>query len=125
LPTITNWYSVVASPALANVAQTLLGLPASFGAINVDQQARVLGQRLNIKDFQNPAKLNDMLNQYVAMATAATQVSPTSTALSLLNNASSSKIINLTLPTTTTNDSYSSASMAVTLLANASRGLIS
>jgi hypothetical protein len=123
LPSITNWYSVIASPPLANVVQTILGLPASFGAINVDQQAQVLSQRLNIKDFQDPTKLANLLNQYVAMATATTQGSSTSIALQVLQSASSSGIINLTLPTiTTTNDRYSSASVAVMLLGGAASG---
>jgi hypothetical protein len=124
LPNITNWYSVIASPPLANVIQTVLGLPPSFGAINVDQQKLVLSQRMNIADFKNPTKLNKLLNQYVAMATAnAQQASLTSGALSLLNNSSNSGIINLTLPTnTTTTDKYSSAAMAVMLLGQSATG---
>jgi hypothetical protein len=123
LPSITNWYSVIASPPLANVVQTLLGLPPSFGAIDVDQQKQVLSQRMNIADFQNPTKLANLLNQYVAMATATTQDSSTSAAVQLLSPQPASGIINLALPTTTTtNDSYSSASMAVMLLSSAANG---
>ena len=114
LPSITNWYSVIASPPLAAVVQTVLGLPSSFGAVDVDVQAQTLAQRMNIKDFQNPAKLATMLNQFVAMSSETAQVSPTSAALQILSSTpSASGIINLTLPT---GDSFSSASMSALLL---------
>jgi hypothetical protein len=123
LPSITDWYSVIASPPLANVIQTVLGLPPSFGALNIVQQKQVLSQRMNIADFQNPTKLANLLDQYVALGSATTQSSSTSPALQLLTPSSSSGIINVTLPTaTTTNDSYSSASMAVMLLGSAASG---
>jgi hypothetical protein len=128
LPSITNWDSIIASPPLANVIQTVLGLPASFGALNISQQAQVYSQRMNIANFQNPTKLASLLNQYVAMASASAPSSSSSPALQLLNAASSSSgIVNLTLPTSatstaTTNDSYSSASMAVMLLGAAANG---
>jgi hypothetical protein len=123
LPAITNWYSVIASPPLANVIQTVLGLPPSFGAINVDQQKQVLSQRMNLADFKDPKKLANLLNQYVAMATASAQQDTLNAgALSLLSRKPKSGIINLTLPTAqTTTDNYSSAWMAVVLLSGASQ----
>lgn len=121
LPSITNWYSVIADPALANVIQTVLGLPASFGAVNVDQQAQTLAQRMSIKDFQDPAKLSKLLTQFVAMSDQGTQNTPASSALQLLSSTQPSNgIINLTLPTSgssagTTTDSFSSGSSAALL----------
>jgi Protein of unknown function (DUF1217) len=128
LPSITNWNSIIASPPLANVIQTVLGLPPSFGALNIAQQAQVYSQKMNIANFQNPTKLASLLNQYVAMASASSPTSASSPALQLLNaSSSSSGIVSLILPTaatstTTTNDSYSSASMAVMLLGAAANG---
>jgi hypothetical protein len=120
LPTITNWYSVIGNPPLANVIQTVLGLPQSFGMLNVDKQAQILGSRMNLADFQDPAKLGKLLNQFVALSTAQTQDPTQNPAVQLLSGASSTGIINLTLPTqTTVNDSYSSASVAAMLLSTA------
>jgi hypothetical protein len=123
LPTITNWYSVIGNPPLANVIQTVLGLPQSFGMLNVDKQAQILGSRMNLADFQDPAKLGKLLNQFVALSTAQTQDPTQNPAVQLLSGASSTGIINLTLPTqTTVNDSYSSASVAAMLLSTAGGG---
>jgi hypothetical protein len=117
LPTITNWYSVIASPPLADVIQTVLNLPSSFGEVNVDTQAQILASKMNISDFKNPTKLSAMLNQFVALSTAASSTGTTSTspALQLLTAASSTTPITLTLPTTA-DDSMSSDSTAALLL---------
>ena len=123
LPTITNWYSVIGNQPLANVIQTVLGLPQSFGMINVDKQAQILGSRMNISDFQDPAKLGKLLNQFVALSTAQTQDPTQNPAVQLLSGVGSTSIINLTLPTqTTVTDSYSSASVAAMLLSTAAGG---
>ncbi len=120
LPTITNWYSVIANPPLASVVQTVLGLPSSFGMVDVDQQVQVLGSRMNIKDFQDPKKLSTMLEQFVALSTAQSQDPSQNSAVLLLNSTNSNGIINVTLPTqSTVTDSYSSASTAALLLSTA------
>ncbi len=123
LPTVTNWYSVIGNPALANVIQTVLGLPQSFGLLDVDKQAQILGSRMHMTDFQDPAKLGKLLNQFVALGTAQTLDPTQNPAVQLLNGASSTNIINLTLPAQTTiTDSYSSASVAAMLLSTAGGG---
>ncbi|WP_159999938.1 DUF1217 domain-containing protein [Roseomonas sp. 18066] len=66
LPQITNWYSVIADRNLATVVQAALGLPDSFGQIDVDRQKVILEQRMDIKDFQDPAKLGKIIERYVA-----------------------------------------------------------
>jgi len=122
LPSITNWYSVIANRPLADVIQTVLGLPQSFGALNVDQQVQVLSSRMNIVNFQNPTKLNAMLNQFVAMSQAAqTQGPAQSAALQLLNGVGSTNVINLTVPSTPLPDSLASNS-AIALLQSTANG---
>ena len=120
LPKITNWYSVIADRPLANVIQTVLGLPSSFGVVDVDQQARVFGQRMNIKDFQSPAKLSKLLSQFVALSDMQAQNSANSAALQMLNSASSKKMVNLSLPATGL-DTFSSGSAGAMILST-SRG---
>jgi hypothetical protein len=122
LPSITNWYSVIANRPLADVIQTVLGLPQSFGAINVDQQVHVLSSRMNIANFQNPTKLKAMLNQFVAMSqTAQTQDPGQATALQLLNGVGSTSVINLTIPSTPLPDSLATNS-AIALLQSTANG---
>ncbi|HEX3996793.1 MAG TPA: DUF1217 domain-containing protein [Acetobacteraceae bacterium] len=120
LPSITNWYSVIANRPLADVIQTVLGLPQSFAMIDVDQQVKVLASRMNIANFQNPTKLNALLNQFVAMSQST--AAPQSAALTLLqDNNSDSGFINLMIPTTPLPDSLASNS-AVALLQSTAIG---
>ncbi|QPC91112.1 DUF1217 domain-containing protein [Mesorhizobium sp. INR15] len=81
-PTITNWYDVLADTALASVARTALGLPDSFATADVDKQAQLFGQKLNIADFSDPQKLGKFLTRFTSMweinnptSTAVTSVS--------------------------------------------------
>jgi hypothetical protein len=114
LPNVTNWYQVIGDPALADVIQTVLGLPSSFGQVNVDQQAQLLGAKMNIADFQNPTKVSALLDKFVAMSQA-------QAGLSLSSSGTSSSTAG------TTSDTFSSASAAVMLLStaagNSSNGL--
>lgn len=68
LPTVTNWYSVIADPALADVIHTVLNLPSSFAMLNVDKQAQILASKMKLSDFQNPARLGQLLNKFVAIS---------------------------------------------------------
>jgi hypothetical protein len=117
LPSITNWYSVIANRPLANVIQTVLGLPQSFAMIDVDQQVKVLGTRMKIANFQNPAKVNAMLDQFVAMSQA--KAAPQSAALTLLEGNGSGGIINLLIPSTPLPDSLASNSATALLRSTA------
>jgi Protein of unknown function (DUF1217) len=119
LPQVTSWYSVIADKPLADVVQTLLGLPVNFGALDVTQQANTLSQRMNIKDFQDPQKLSKMLTQFIAMSDAKNQQSSGTTAVNLLNNIGSTSIINITVPTATGTDQFSNGSAAAMVLSTA------
>lgn len=71
LPTVSNWYSVIADPNLATVVETALNLPASsFPAVPVDQQVAILKNRMDIADFKDPAKLSKLLDRFVTLAGA-------------------------------------------------------
>ena len=131
LPSITSWDQIIANRPLADVIQTVLGLPEAFGALNITQQAQVFSSRMNITDFQNPTKLSKLLNEFVAMSSSQSSTAPSSVAVQLLNSSSSGNgIINLTLPSSgstsgssssfSTTDSYSSGSMAAMLLGSMS-----
>jgi len=101
LPQATNWYSVIADRNLAAVVQTVLGLPDSFGQLDVDQQKAALEKRMNIADFKDSAKLGKLLERYVGQSSVAE-------ARAL---ASSSGIVSLVQPVSW-GDSFSGASSA-------------
>jgi hypothetical protein len=71
LPGVTSWYSVIADRNLAGVVQQVLGLPDSFGRLNVDQQKATLERRMSLSDFKDGAKLSKLLDRYVAQSSAA------------------------------------------------------
>jgi hypothetical protein len=79
---ITNWYDVLADTALASVVRTALGLPNSFATADIDKQAQLFEQKLNISDFTDPQKLGKFLTRFTSMyeinnptSTAVTSVS--------------------------------------------------
>jgi len=71
LPGITSWYSIIADRNLAGVVQEVLGLPDSFGRLDVDQQKAMFERRMSLSDFQDSAKLGKLLDRYVAKSSTA------------------------------------------------------
>jgi hypothetical protein len=102
LPQITSWYSVIADRNLAEIVQTVLGLPSSFGSLDVDQQKAALSKRMDIADFQNSTKLSKLLERYVAQTSIGE-------AQAL---ASSSGVVSLVQPVSWGSDRFSGASSA-------------
>ncbi|WP_432421240.1 DUF1217 domain-containing protein [Mesorhizobium huakuii] len=81
-PDITSWYDVLADTALASVVRTALGLPDSFATADIDKQAQLFEQKLDLTDFTDPAKLTKFLTRFTSMyeinnptSTAVTSVS--------------------------------------------------
>lgn len=118
LPNVTNWYSVIADRPLANVIQTVLGLPTSFAMLNVDQQASALSKKMKLEDFKDPAKLEKMLTRFITMAEMNTNTQ--STAVTLLDTYRSTGIVNLNL-SSGSSDSFSSSSSAALVMSTAWR----
>jgi hypothetical protein len=78
-PDITSWYDVLADTALASVVRTALGLPDSFATADIDKQAQLFEQKLDISDFTDPVKLGKFLTRFTSMYEIN---NPTSTAVS-------------------------------------------
>ncbi|TGP13048.1 DUF1217 domain-containing protein, partial [Mesorhizobium sp. M2D.F.Ca.ET.233.01.1.1] len=66
-PEITNWYDVLADTALSSVVRTALGLPASIASADIDKQAQMFEQKLDIADFKDPDKLNKFLTRFTSL----------------------------------------------------------
>ena len=60
-------YGLLADPALLKVTQTLLGLPAATGAIDIDKQAAMVKKRLDVADLKDPAKLKKIITHFTAL----------------------------------------------------------
>jgi hypothetical protein len=78
---ITSAYDILADKALAKVVRTALRLPDSTAMLDIDKQASMIEDKLNVEDFQDPAKLGDFLKRFTSLydidnPSAAQQSSP-------------------------------------------------
>ncbi|MBP1178199.1 DUF1217 domain-containing protein [Methylobacterium sp. PvR107] len=55
---------IVADPALTDVVVTALGLPADTSARRSDEQAKLIGQKLDVASLQDPKKLSQILGRF-------------------------------------------------------------
>lgn len=79
---ITSTYDILADKALAKVVRTALRLPDSTAMLDIDKQASMIEDKLNVEDFQDPTKLGDFLKRFTSLydidnPSAAQQSSPT------------------------------------------------
>ena len=66
-PEVESVYGLLADPALLKVTQTLAGLPAASGSIDIDKQAELVKKRLNVDDLKDPEKLAKLITHFTAM----------------------------------------------------------
>lgn len=66
-PSISNFYQVLADPALAKVVRTALMLPESFAQADVDRQVKFFEQKLKVSDLANPKKLGEFLKRFTSL----------------------------------------------------------
>ncbi|SMH51951.1 DUF1217 domain-containing protein [Mesorhizobium australicum] len=64
---ITNAYEILADPALKQVAFTALGLPDSFGNADIDKQAKLIEERIDLEDFKDPELLSKFINRFTTL----------------------------------------------------------
>ncbi|MBJ3778670.1 DUF1217 domain-containing protein [Acuticoccus mangrovi] len=70
-PEIDNAFDILADSALSEVVRTLLGLPTAFAAVDIDRQAEVLTERLDIASLKDPAEVDRLLTRFTALWDAA------------------------------------------------------
>ncbi|TGQ71236.1 DUF1217 domain-containing protein [Mesorhizobium sp. M00.F.Ca.ET.186.01.1.1] len=83
-PDIASWYDVLADTALASVVRTALGLPDSFATADIDKQAQLFEQKLDISDFSDPEKLSKFLTRFTSMYEVNNPTSTAVTSISVL-----------------------------------------
>ncbi|TIW52798.1 MAG: DUF1217 domain-containing protein, partial [Mesorhizobium sp.] len=80
----TNWYDVLADRALSSVVRTALGLPDSFASADIDKQAQLFEQKLDIADFKDTDKLNKFLTRFTSLWEINNPTSTAQTSVSVL-----------------------------------------
>lgn len=83
-PGITDPFEILADPALAQVARTLIGLPDEAAAMDIDKQAAMIKDRLDFDDFKDPAKLDELITRFTAMYEIKNPTTSTTSSLALL-----------------------------------------
>ncbi|GAB1582982.1 DUF1217 domain-containing protein [Phyllobacterium phragmitis] len=66
-PKLTNAYEILGDKALLQVVQTALGIPASVSQANIDRQAAMIEDRLDIASLSDPEELSKFLTRFTAM----------------------------------------------------------
>lgn len=62
---IKSAYDILADDALAAVIRTAFGIPAELAMADIDAQARMILSKINIEDFQDPAKVEKLINRFL------------------------------------------------------------
>jgi hypothetical protein len=66
-PDITTAYSILGDAALYKVAQIALGLTSSGSSNNLDMQAEIIKNKIDIEHLDDPAVLNKFLTRFTTM----------------------------------------------------------
>lgn len=88
-PSIKTTMSILADKAVLEFVQTIFSIPKASGRADIDVQVRQLEKLIDVKDFQDPKKVDKLIQRFSVMwdmtnASAAT----TSPILSLFNQSS-------------------------------------
>ena len=95
-PSITSIYSLIGDQALFQVITTAYSLPSGMSNMDVDKQATLLKKFIDISDFQDPKKVDKLMNRFTAMYDLANNTT-TSPALTIMSSyASNAAAINST-----------------------------
>ncbi len=71
----TKWYKIMGTPPLRKVFESALGLPNSFGKLDIEQQLNVFKEKAqthlgleNVDDLADPEKQDKLLQRFLARA---------------------------------------------------------
>ncbi|HEV2159172.1 DUF1217 domain-containing protein [Bradyrhizobium sp.] len=103
--TITTGYQILADKALTQVVQTAMGWSSTISSSDIDAQAKMITDAIDLTDFQDPAKVTKFVQRFAAMWDATQAQSDTSTnpALVLIAGASTSVTLDSDMLTTLQN----------------------
>lgn len=66
-PDIQNTYQILGDKALSKVVRTLLRLPESIAQLDVDRQAKLIEDRFDLADFQDPDKVEELMTRFTTL----------------------------------------------------------
>jgi hypothetical protein len=86
---VTSMYDIMGDKALFQIITTTFSLPTSISNMEVEQQGKLLKKFIDIKDLQDPAKVDKLLKRFTAMYDLQ-NASTSSSALTILTGGTSS-----------------------------------
>jgi len=106
-PNVSDVYGILGDKNLLQVVQTTLNLSPYMSLQSIDTQYNLLSNKLNVKDFQDPKKLQSFISRFCAMndynanggAQSALTVDPDASLVGLANSSSLSSQSTLALMT--------------------------
>ncbi|MCG6115531.1 MAG: DUF1217 domain-containing protein [Mesorhizobium sp.] len=66
-PNMTSYFEILGDRAVGSVVRTILGLPDAVAQLDVDKQAALIKSRIDIEDFKDPEKLQELLARFTTM----------------------------------------------------------
>jgi len=66
-PTLNSVYEILADTALAEFIRTAMSIPAETAASDIDLQKKLIERKLDIKDLQDPEKVDIMVRRFLAL----------------------------------------------------------
>lgn len=66
-PTITSAYDILGDSALLEVFRTAYSLPKEMSNMGIEQQAKIVESKLNLKDLNDPDKVKKFISRFTAM----------------------------------------------------------
>ncbi|WP_029003180.1 DUF1217 domain-containing protein [Azorhizobium doebereinerae] len=103
---VTSAYGLLGDAALYKVVSTVFNLPDSMGKVDVTQQKKIIDSKLNIKDLQDPVKVNHLLQRFSAVWDATNNTASNNPVLALFNIDSSGSTVSSSVSSSLINLKY-------------------
>ncbi|EJN06392.1 DUF1217 domain-containing protein [Phyllobacterium sp. YR531] len=84
---ITNAYEILGDKRLLAVFQTTFNIPKQTSALDIDRQAKMVEEKLDLKDLKDPKKVEKLLVRFTAMYDMANPSTSTAPSVQLLGGA--------------------------------------
>ena len=87
--TVTTAFGILADKAMYQVVRTAFGLPDALSSADIDRQARILSDKIDVEELQDPAYVKKMITRFLARYEADNGSSEPSPATTILAGSNS------------------------------------
>lgn len=95
---ITTAYHILADSDLASFVRTALGLPEEIAGIDIDRQAELITEKLDLESLQDPEAVEKLVTRYMAISDATSDLTTNNAALQILStNVTSGSFVPVTI----------------------------